>query len=175
MGKDVPKKSTKETNTIKREVKVVDYRNHFAFGGKKKAPKRPRNDRKSSSTKNTASTNILDFREVAHEVRHLGAEAFVKKSKREYEDEQYELLTGRKRKHHAVPLPIVRGIRKKAAARAARQQTDARESGIVQAAPKTQANPKREKQRYKDRRVHGPAPSIGFMKGGMLRLRDKKR
>ena len=110
----------------------------------------------------------LDFTQASQEIRHFGSKQFAGKSKREYEDGQYFKLTGRKRKKHQVPLPIVRGIKKKAAERDARAREEAKQAGIVLPQPK-----KSKKQHDNTSRVHGPAPSVGFMKKGILRVKDK--
>ncbi len=99
----------------------------------------------------------------------MGANGFVGKKKREFEDEAYKRLTGRERKHHKVPLPIVRGIQKKAAQRRARELEEARQAGIV--LPNEEKSKKRSP--GKDvTRVHGPAPSVGFMNKGILRVKN---
>ena len=76
----------------------------------------------------------------------------------------------RKMKHHQVPLPIVRAIAKKAEQREKRRLDEAREAGLV--IPTAAAKKKKGKDRTSD--VYGPAPSIGFMKHGVFKLKDKK-
>lgn len=103
-----------------------------------------------------------------------------RKKFRIHQNEQYELLTGRKKKQHAVPLPIVRGIKKKAIAREQRILKEAKDSGIVlpvSSLTMTTQQSSRQKeqikkqQSYKMNQHYGPAPSIGFMKQGMYHVR----
>lgn len=93
---------------------------------------------------------------------------FVKQQKHNYEDEQYKLLTGRERKKIRVPLPILRGRKKKAAEREAKREKEAREAGIVL--------PQKKKVQQKNdstSRVYGPAPSIGFVAKGVFRMKKR--
>ena len=114
---------------------------------------------------------ILDWSQTAREIHSFGATGFEGKRKREYEDEQYERLTGRRKKHHKVPLPIIRGIKKKREQREQRRNEEAREAGLILPAAT------RTKQRKRDRtsEIHGPAPSIGFLQKGVLRVKDKPK
>jgi hypothetical protein len=119
---------------------------------------------------------LLDWHETAKEVRGYGAMAFAGKQKREYEDEQYFKLTGRHKKKQSVPVPIVRGIKKAAAQREAKERKEAREAGII--LPKTASYTTMDKNKYRNDSIirnYGPAPSVGFMKKGVLRVHDKKR
>ena len=72
-------------------------------------------------------------------------------------------LTGCKEKQQRLPLPIQRGIKKKAAKRLERQHEEARQAGIILPTVKT------EKQRVK--KDQGPAPSVGYMKRGVLHVK----
>ena len=116
----------------------------------------------------------MDWHDTAKEIRNYGATAFVGKQKRDYEDEQYYQLTGRHKKKHQVPLPIVRGIKKAAAKRDARAREEAKAAGIV--LPTSQTKNKRQEENTYDStyRTYGPAPSVGFMKNGILRVDNKK-
>lgn len=114
--------------------------------------------------------NLLDFYETAREIRSLGATAFVKEQKRNFADEQYKLLTGRERKKQHVPLPIVRGLKKAAAKRQARQLAEAKQAGIVLPKAATAA-----RKNDATSRVYGPAPSVGFLNKGVLRVKEKPR
>ena len=121
-----------------------------------------------SEKKTKKSSKLLDWHETAKEIRHLGASAFVKKQKRNYEDEEYKRLTGRERKKQKVPFPIAQAINKAARKREAKAREEARAAGMV--------IPKQEKTKRKDKdpsRAHGPAPSIGFVKKGVLQLKKK--
>ena len=104
-----------------------------------------------------------------------------RKKFRIHQNEQYELLTGRKKKQQAVPLPIVRGIKKKAMAREQRVLQEAKDSGIVLPSSNfttmttkqtsKQKEQMKKQQSYKMNQHYGPAPSIGFMKQGMYHVR----
>jgi hypothetical protein len=113
---------------------------------------------------------FLDWDDTAREIHSLGATAFEGKQKRDYKDEEYERLTGREKKHHSVPLPIVRAIAKKAAQREKRRLDEAREAGLVL---HTAAGKKKKKQFDRTSDIHGPAPSIGFLKNGVFKVKDK--
>lgn len=113
---------------------------------------------------------FLDWDDTAREIHKLGATAFEGKQKRDYKAEEYERLTGRKLKHHHVPLPIVRAIAKKAEQREKQRLDEAREAGLV--IPTAAAKKKKGKDRTSD--IYGPAPSIGFLKQGVFKLKDKK-
>lgn len=112
---------------------------------------------------------LLDWNDTAKEVKSLGATAFVGKQKRNYQAENYKFLTGGDKKKQSVPLPIVRGIKKKAAQRLARELKEAKEAGMV--LPKS--NKKRHKDKDSSSRIHGPAPTIGFMKKGVFSVKGK--
>lgn len=111
----------------------------------------------------------LDWNDTAREIHKFGATAFEGKQKRTYQDEEYERLTGRKKQHHSIPLPIVRGLRKAAAKREERRLEEARAAGLV---IPTKAKKNKERDRVSD--IHGPAPSVGFMKHGMLKVKTKR-
>lgn len=120
--------------------------------------------------------HLLDFHETYKEIKSFGAQAFEKKQKRQYEDDMYEKLTGRKRKHQAVPLPILRGIRLKAQERESRQKQEEKEAGIV--THKSHKKTNRVKHLVggdKKRQQYGPAPSIGFVSKGVLQLKRKPK
>lgn len=126
-----------------------------------------------SSTSSSSSSVLLDWHETAREVRSYGATAFTGKLKREYQDEQYQQLTGRDKKKQKVPLPIVRGIRKASIKRERQIREEAREAGIVL------PTAKKEKERDGRKSVrhyesYGPAPNIGFMKNGIFRVSKNK-
>lgn len=166
--------ATRVTSKRKREVEVVSCGAAFPVSNRPNvAPVASKKLPPATTKPANQSSNItyLDWNKTAEEVRNLGATAFVKKKKSEYADEQYERLTGRKRKKPHVPLPIVRGIRKKAAERAARASRVARESGLV--LPKPARTPRRKTDSTS--RVYGPAPSIGFVSKGIFRVKKNDR
>lgn len=153
-----------------RSVEVVTCPEAFPISKKAHTKRKPIDDSpEEPDNSQVSSSKLLDWEETAKEVRSLGASAFVGEQKRNYKEEQYEFLTGRKLKKHQVPLPIVRGIKKAARKREATRLKEAREAGIV--LPKM----KRESKEKVDNnaRIHGPAPSIGFMRKGVLKLRDR--
>jgi hypothetical protein len=142
--------------------------------------------------------DFLDWNETVREVRKFGASGWKqdtslfdlktqlattgrsslsdRKKYRLHREEEYKRLTGRAMKHHSVPLPIVRGIKKKAKQREQRQLQEARESGIVLpvATSRTRQEEKK-KMNFTTNRVYGPAPSIGFVKQGVFRVQSKKK
>ena len=123
--------------------------------------------------KRKSGGGLLDWDETVKEVRGFGATAFSGKQKRDYDDEQYFALTGRHKKKQKVPLPIVRGIKKAAAKRQAKLKQEAREAGIV--LPKsTTAKEQKGSKSDSTIRSYGPAPNIGFMKGGVYRVSNNK-
>mmetsp|Transcript_23572 Transcript_23572/g.28310 ORF Transcript_23572/g.28310 Transcript_23572/m.28310 type:complete len:205 (+) Transcript_23572:92-706(+) len=121
--------------------------------------------------------DLLDWHDTSKEIRALGATAFEKKQKRQYDNEMYQHLTGRTKKHHSVPLPIVRGIKKKALQRQQQMEQEAKQAGIVLPSSSSTKNKNNKNDRNtKDRnsRIHGPAPSVGFMKKGVLNVPRKR-
>lgn len=124
------------------------------------------------------ATDLLEFDVAVREVRTLAATAYLGQEKRHHDDEQYRLLTGRDRTRHHVPLPILRGIRKKAAQRQARQDQEARAAGIVRPTHNSSSNSsnktaKHQKDVGKVTRQFGPAPSIGFTRKGVYRVQHQ--
>jgi len=160
------------------QVEVIVCPSSFPTSSTKKA-RRSSNDRSLSDEGTTRTSThsknqrLLDWNKTAEEVRSLGATAFVGQQKRSYQDEQYKLLTNREKKQQRVPLPIVRGIKKKAAIRQARQLQEAKEAGLV--IPKQQKAKKKNDNATNKWNVHGPAPSIGFVSKGMLKLKGKPK
>jgi hypothetical protein len=119
-------------------------------------------------------TRLLDWDETAKEVRNFGATAFEGEQKRNFKDEQYVFLTGRAPKKQRVPLPIVRGIRKAAAKRERKRVEEARQAGIVLAKPSPSKSAK-SKATDRTSELFGPAPSIGALHKGILKLKGKPR
>jgi Domain of unknown function (DUF4602) len=102
-----------------------------------------------------------------------------RKKYRLHKEEEYLRLTGRTMKHHAVPLPIVRGLKKKAQEREQRQLQEARDAGVVLPKSATSLSSRKKQEEKKQmnftrNRVYGPAPSIGFVKRGVFRVRGEK-
>ena len=167
--KNNPKQDDKPKKA-KREVKVVKCPSAFPISTK--AKKRPRdfdNDSKfNNDRRSKPKEKFLDIHEAAKEIRAYGAQAFIGKQKRDYEDEKYFKLTGRHKKKNACPLPLVRGLRKAAAKREQKAREEARKSGIV--IPKQKEETSHKSMTDADFRKFGPAPNIGFMKSGVYRV-----
>jgi hypothetical protein len=154
----------------KRTVQVLTAAAPFPISKKPKRPPRLESDKASAAQQKDKS--LLDWHDTVKEIRNYGATAFVGAQKRNFEKEQYKLLTGREKKSHHVPLPIVRGIKKKAAQRHEKVLQEAKDAGIV--LPKEVLQTKKEVK--KDlARIYGPAPSVGFMNKGVLKVKDKGR
>lgn len=190
MGKAKPKAQSKELDREKaggnkkrrrREVQIVSCPSDFPISSRNATTKLPSNSSQKQASPSgeqqqqesyrggNKPKNLLDWSDTAKEIRSFGATGFEGQQKRNFEDEQYELLTGRKKKKQHVPLPIVRGIKKKAEERRARQIKEAKEAGTV--LPKSLTQKKKTRGADNTTRVHGPAPSVGFMKKGVLRVK----
>ena len=171
-GQDKPKKAVKRQKP-KREIEVVKAPGAFPISNSGKGRKRSREqnaERNESHTNSGRASKLLDWDETAKEIRAYGATAFVGKQKRNYQDEEYFKLTGRHKKKPQTPLPILRGIKKAAAKREAKEREEARQAGII--LPKTKKENEKADSTY---RSYGPAPSIGFMKGGVFRVQKKRK
>jgi hypothetical protein len=180
------KNNNSKAKKTRTEVQVVKCPSAFPISSKTKTTtggsrKRPRdspssddnNRAQNDNNNNSSKTKLLDWHDTAKEVRAYGATAFVGKTKRDYEDEQYYLLTGRHKKKQKVPLNIVQGIKKASAKRDTKMREEARKAGIVvPKAAKEQTKKKSSDTTYKN---HGPAPSIGFMKHGVYRVSKKNK
>jgi hypothetical protein len=165
-----------------REVQVVSCQSSFPISTKTPDPNHPsvlraasKEESQLKKDKRRREKEMLDWHDTAKEVRALGATKFIGKQKRNYQDEHYKQLTGRDKKKHQVPLPIVRGIKKKAAEREARELQEAKESGLILPSQTVQAGGKKAKVKDKSARIHGPAPTIGFMKKGMFSYKEPKK
>lgn len=151
-----------------------DFSSFSGFITKKKKEDNRGND---PNSRNRVKNGLeIDFDETVKEIRTLGSTQFTGKQKRQYEDEQYKILTGREKKKQKVPMKIVRGIKKKAAIREKRIELENKEAGIITASSnKKKVNKGYSEQGRNDSRIHGPAPSIGFTKKGVLSVRKEKR
>lgn len=173
-GKRDEKSVTASSN--KGEVKVVRCPSAFPISSKsssgKKRSRNPQqvNDSSKLPAKKEQAKSLLDWHDTVKEIREYGASAFVGKQKRDFQDEQYFQLTGRHKKKAQTPLPIVRGIKKAAAKREAKAREEARKAGVV--LPKSKEVTKKRDKTYDN---YGPAPSIGFVKGGIYKVQDKKK
>ena len=113
----------------------------------------------------------MDFDETVRDIHKLGSTQFTGKQKKRFQEEQYKLLTGREKKKQKVPVKIVRGIKFAAAKREARQLKEMKESGVVTATKREGKKKNYSEKNRRDTRIHGPAPSAGFMSKGMLRVK----
>lgn len=145
-------------------VQVVECPSAFPLSNK---PKKTPVDDNSQTT-----IPYLDFGATSLEIRRFGGKGLDTKKRKSYADEEYERLTGRKRKQNKTPLPILRGMKRKAKEREEKRAKEEREAGIVSASTVHQ---NKKHTRSKDARVHGPAPSVGFVAKGILRVNPKKR
>ena len=115
----------------------------------------------------------LDFDDTVREIHKLGSTQFIGKQKKEYEAEQYKKLTGREKKKQKVPVKIVRGIKKAAAKRDARNMKEMKEAGVVTAVKNTSQKKSYSEKNRRDSRIHGPSPSAGYMSKGIMRVVKK--
>ncbi|KAL7532281.1 hypothetical protein ACHAWF_004072 [Thalassiosira exigua] len=145
----------------------------------------------------------LDVQETIREVHKFGAEGFTGSRKKSHDNSEYERLTGRSAKRHKMPTKIVVGMRRKARKREEREKRELKESGVVShhATPSTQGKNKNKRKderkefgggavrgafgtnrarntgdrRSMSARSFGPAPDVGFTKGGMLKVKHPRR
>ncbi len=115
----------------------------------------------------------IEFDDTVKEIHQLGSTQFTGKQRKQFQAEQYKLLTGREKKKQKVPVKIVRGIKKAAAKREVRLVKEMKESGVVTAVKKEGKKKTFSEKNRRDTRIHGPAPSAGFMSKGMLRVKRK--
>ena len=147
--------------------------------------------------KASATTGLdLDVQETIREVHKFGATGFQGSQKKSHEKAEYEWLTGRTQKRQKIPTNIIVGMRKKAMKREERQKKELQESGVVshhssskkskkkRRDDEPKAGPgvvqgvfgsnnrkKRGNRRSMDAGSFGPAPDVGFMKQGILRVK----
>jgi hypothetical protein len=164
--------SSKGSQTLKKDVQVVKCPSAFPISSKpakkRPLPEKPGKYSETSRGRKKKDPSLLDWHDTVKEVQSYGAKAFEGKQKRDYQDEQYYKLTGRHKKKPQTPLPIVRGLKKAAARREAKAREEAKQAGII--LPKA---PKETKKHDSTYRNYGPAPSVGFMKDGMYRVKAK--
>lgn len=161
----------------KREVQVVKAPTAFpisdsayAVSIRKRSLEQVHEKNEKKSSDDIKPSKILDWHDTAKEIRAFGATAFVGKQKRDYEDEKYFALTRSHKKKPQTPLPILRGIKKAAAKREVRERQEAKDAGNTM--PKAK---KETKKSSSTSRVYGPAPNIGFMKGGMFKVKKQEK
>ena len=113
----------------------------------------------------------IDFDDTVKEIHQLGSSQFTGKQKKQYDAERYKALTGREKKKQKVPIKIVREIKKAASRREVRHTKELKESGVVTATKYAGKKKTYSEKNRRDSRIHGPAPSAGFMSKGMLRVK----
>lgn len=151
-----------------RTIQVITCPSEFPGASDHRQPRVPWEKRE-----RTKKETVLRWHETAHEIHALGAQGFQGKLKKKHEADEYERLTGMKKKQQKVPLPIVRGIQKKAAQRQDRLLEEARAAGLV--LPNTaKRNKRKKKERDRTSDIHGPAPSIGFVNKGVFKYKDRR-
>jgi hypothetical protein len=169
----IPKKAAKKRPIIQ----VVACPSAFPISRRQNEYRPPPENKKEEPLQRpSSSSELLDWNETVKEVRRLGSKAFTGQLKRQHEDEEYKKLTGRHKKKHQVPLPIVRGIKKKAAEREAKYLEECKHAGIVLPKQQTKTQTRKStKQPKNPNAIYGPAPSIGFIKQGILRVKDHSK
>mmetsp|Transcript_37777 Transcript_37777/g.43152 ORF Transcript_37777/g.43152 Transcript_37777/m.43152 type:complete len:178 (-) Transcript_37777:135-668(-) len=152
----------------RREVLVVQCPTDFPSHSEKSADNTRLEDSYTKRRSRKRKEKHLDWSQTAREIHSYGATAFKGKQKRDYENEQYKMLTGREKKQQKVPVKIVRGIKKKRVQREKREAELAREAGLVV----PESSMKKSRERQHTRNVHGPEPSIGRLRKGVLKVRQ---
>lgn len=166
-------KGTKLAAKKKRQVQVVTCPSDFPTSSDRRdnnvRSRYHRNDRK----QHHQDDELLDWNDTSRQIRTFASSAFAGKTKRQYKEEEYERLTGRKLKQQHVPQHITRGIKKKARQRHEKQVQEARLNGIVLPTTLKKGDEKSRSNNKND----GPAPSIGYMKQGVYSVKNgnKKR
>jgi hypothetical protein len=162
-------KKKREVQVVKAPTAFTISSSDFAVSLRKKRSLEQNHEKVDKNPRDDRPSKLLDWHDTAKEIRAYGAKAFVGKQKRDYEDEQYFALTRRHKKKPQTPLPILRGIKKAAAKREVKERQEAREAGIIIPKAKEEKN-----KSSSTNRVYGPAPNIGFMKGGVFRVQKQK-
>ena len=159
-------------------------------------------DRREYNAINKDMPPVLDMQETIREVHKLGAEGFTGMQRKSHQNAELERLTGRTAKRQKIPTKILVGMRKKALKREEREKQELKESGVVthhhhhhpSSQGKKKAKDKKQSKyeqggglhgvfgsnharntgdrRKMDPRSFGPAPDVGFMKKGMLKVRQ---
>jgi hypothetical protein len=166
-------------------------------------PQKDRGNCQVATTSNNTSGLELDVQQTIREVHKFGASGFQGSQKKIHQNAEYEWLTGRAQKRQKIPTKILVGMRQKALKREERQMKELQESGVVshQFINKSSANGKKRKKKRRDdetqgpgvqgvfgsnnrskkgnrrtmdSRSFGPAPDVGFMRKGMLRVKQPK-
>mmetsp|Transcript_33733 Transcript_33733/g.60711 ORF Transcript_33733/g.60711 Transcript_33733/m.60711 type:complete len:231 (+) Transcript_33733:93-785(+) len=159
-----------------------------------------KNGRKSN--KKDEEPLALDVQETIREVHKFGAEGFTGVQKKSHTKSEYERLTKRTLKRQKIPTKIVVGMRKKALKREEREKQELKDSGVVSHHPPPSSGKKKREKNKKSEEVlggglsgvfgsnrarntgdrrkmgsrsFGPAPDVGFMAKGMLKVKQPRR
>ena len=161
-----------------------------ASGGPRKRPRRDYeaadDSRRGRGLGAMGKVRELDFDETAREIHKLGSTGFTGKKAKRHKQAEYKSLTGRDMKKEKVPVKIARGIRKARDRRERREEKEAKESGVVSGAAfsggggtgsgksgKIRRGNGYSEEKRRASRIHGPAPDVGHLKGGILRVRKE--
>ena len=109
----------------------------------------------------------VDFLDASREVHELGSTQFTGFQLKLHKESEYKDKTGRTKKRQKIPLKILRGMKAKQAKRTKKTEIEAKEAGIVMATKKKEKKIGYSERNRRDAKLHGPSPSIGFMKGGI--------
>ena len=164
--------SKKARKRPRQEVEVVVAGSGFPISKRStQSTKRPAATKTSVKPRRQDQSLILDLNEAKRDVRNYGATAFVGNKKKSFEEEQYKLLTGRDKKKPKIPPNIAREIRKRHAKKEAEAIEEAKKAGFV--LPKSDTSKSKKNKDRDPSFSYGPAPSVGFVKNGMLKLSKK--
>lgn len=192
---------SKSTSKRKREVQVVscpsDFPDFTTVGGStsRRRSGALKRGHASNERNNTKAAPELDVQETIREIHKFGATGFTGNQQKEHEASEYERITGRQQKRQKIPTKILVGMRKKALKREEKRAAEMKESGVVSHQSSSSSSKKKKEElrpgeirgvfgaknskKRGDRRSmssksFGPAPSAGFMKNGMLRVKEPR-
>ena len=127
-----------------------------------------------------SSETELDFDKIFKEVKSMGSTQFTGYQKKIHKEEVHTAMTGLKKKRQSIPKNILFGMIEKNNKRENKREKEEKDAGIV-----SDFNGRRKRKREENDRdftkkskkmnsLHGPSPnSVGFMKKGVLRLKEK--
>mmetsp|Transcript_1015 Transcript_1015/g.1439 ORF Transcript_1015/g.1439 Transcript_1015/m.1439 type:complete len:187 (-) Transcript_1015:93-653(-) len=130
-------------------------------GSRNNGPKRP-----------VRKAKEIEFLQASKEVRELGSTTFTGYQKKLNQERIYEEVTGMKKKREKIPIKLLRKKKAKYARQTTKLENEAREAGIVIAAKK-KTEKKYSEEKRRSEKSHGPEPSIGFMRKGMYRVKNR--
>jgi len=125
----------------------------------------------------------MGFRELSTEIHDLGATTFVGAQKKFHREEQYQKISGMRMKQQKYPVKMLEAIIKKRRIREKKVAAEIKESGVVTGSKLDKRNKRNSRDskggvsevNEKMSRSFGPAPSSGFMKRGILRLKEEPK